>query len=64
MFHYRKSEKVKKAMDIWKDVVVKRRVEEHLQMYENHEKLLNKWKKYLDKKKIPAMDEINIFFQQ
>ena len=64
MFLYRKSEKVKKAMDIWKDVVVKRRVEEHLQMYENHEKLLNKWKKYLDKKKIPAMDEINIFFQQ
>ena len=51
-------------MDIWKDVVVKRRVEEHLQMYENHEKLLNKWKKYLDKKKIPAIDEINIFFQQ
>ena len=64
MFYYRKSEKVKKAMDIWKDVVVKRKVEEHLQMYENHEKLLNKWKKYLDKKKIPAMDEINIFFQQ
>ena len=64
MFLYRKSEKVKKAMDIWKDVVVKRNVEEHLQMYENHEKLLNKWKKYLDKKKIPAIDEINIFFQQ
>ena len=51
-------------MDIWKDFVVKRKVEEQVQMYENYEKLLNKWKSYLDKKKIPAMDEINVFFMQ